>query len=294
MHQWVEKFSDSQINLSFSRLSHALEHDWAHFRYHQLNKQTVGPAANFSRMFHQILLEPASALNLVHEPQFNLRTNDGRADFDYWAKTLQDDAIVCAQYHDSAWMIERLNRPNITVIKSEDLLRATRMADAVKARPFWQTIAPDAEFEKSGEFVHDGVTVRFKADIVCAPRALLADIKAMPDVSPDAVSRKALEYFIDAQAALYMRGASLIDGIEYRNFVIVAVENVAPYCVQEYTIPPHVIQSAWDVVRLKIEEYSTCLLNDYWPERSKQPITLKWPNWMLNKREEMARDDDNN
>jgi len=292
VNQWLNNFTQNDVNLSFSRLRHAIEHDWAHFRYNQLNKPTVGPAANFSRLFHQVLLEPASTLNLVHEPQFNLRTGDGRADFDYWATTLQDDAIVVAQHHSAAWMIEKLNRPNITVINSEDLIRATRMAEAVKARPFWATIAPDAEYEKAGEFEHAGVTIRFKADIVCSARALLADIKAMPEVSPDAVSRKALEYFIDAQAALYMRGASLIDGIEYRNFVIVAVENVEPYCVQEYTIPPHVIQSAWDLVRSKIEEYQTCLLNDYWPERSKQPLPLPWPNWMLNKREAMSHVDE--
>jgi len=284
-NQWVNYFSDSDINLSFSRLRHAISHDWAHFRHYELNKPVVGAPANFSRLFHQILLEPAINLEILYEPEFNLRTLAGKQDFAFWGSQIPNRAIVCAKYHSAAWMIEKLDRSDLTIIQEDDVERANRMAAAVRSRPFWQALNGKAEFEKAGEFDHNGVTVRFKADIISKELTLLADIKAMPDVSPEAVSRKALEYMIDMQAALYLRGASLIDNVVYKNFVIVAVENNEPYCVQEYTLHPHIIESAWDILSVKLDEYKTCKINDFWPERSKKPIELPWPNWMLNKRE---------
>jgi hypothetical protein len=289
--QWVSEWSpkDGIPSISFSRLSTAIKQSWQHFKHAQVEPELVGPAANFSRLFHELLLEKTIPENRFEEPQLNLRTKDGTADFEYWARCLPNDSLVVCRYHTVQWMIERLNRTDLTVVSADDFGRAEIMASKVRERPFWKALALAlAEYEKAGEFTHAGVRVRFKADIVCKHLGIIADVKVVPDASPEAMARKAFEYLTDVQAGMYLHGANQIEGNAFKSFVILAVENAPPFAVQEYTIPAHVVQFGWDLARKKLEEFAFNSGMDVWPSYTDGAavIELPWQNWMVYRREE--------
>ena len=284
-----QEFTNSEMNISFSRLVHAISKSWLDYRINELNRLAVGKQAQYSKIFHQILLEGKTP-KLTKEMSCNHRSKEGRDNFQFWVDCLEPGTVVEANYHSVENLIEKIRRRDITVISNTDLCRAQKMANSVKSRPFWQTISPESEFELKGEFVHDGVHIRIKPDIKCKPRRLLADLKVTFDVTPYGVAKRVFEGFMDVQGAMYVKGSSEIDDVDYSKYVIIAVQDTEPYHCQEYIIPAQLIQGAWDLVNKKIQEYKQCKMMDSWPGHSETPMELRWPDWMMYRREEMINE----
>lgn len=288
---WVNEWTKGHpMATSYSRLKVAFEASWEHYKHNIENPPQVGAAAHFGRMLSRFLLEGKTDWDDWHlEPDLNLRTKDGKESFDLWAQMLPREAMVVARFHASSWMIERLNRNDVTIVTHDDFERAFKISERVRARDFWKWVSDGAVFEQSGEFEFDDVLFRFKPDIRNPAKRVIADLKSARSVSPEAMFRAVMERMYDLQAAIYCTGSEIIDGFPY-DYYLIGVESEAPFTVQEFKVPDHVMQVAWDAVRKKVKEFKQCSMLDHWPGVSEKPLELYWPDWAINKREMITND----
>lgn len=287
-----DKYTESDMKLSFSKLMIALKNSWKKYRYLQQKPFVMGAEAQYSRLFHQLLLEPDTNISIKNEPNCNLRTAKGKEDFHYWASTLVKNDIVVAQFREAKNMIERLNRSDVTVIHKDDFQRANLMASAVKQRKFWQYMhsKDDCEYEKKGEYQHNDVWLRFKMDMISRELGIIADLKLVPSINPDQISKKVFENMLDVQSGIYTHCGGKLDDIEYTKYVLICVETEEPYQVQEYQIPYELIDQGWRIACKKIEEFKHCVTWDEWPEMFDVQQEMNWPTWMQYRREELINE----
>jgi exodeoxyribonuclease VIII len=117
------------------------------------------------------------------------------------------------------------------------------------------------------------------------------DLKKTFDASPEAFSRSIATYGYHRQAAMYLRGCSY-HGIEAQNYVIIAVENEAPFAVALYTLTergPSALGGIGDslspveygnheLLRL-FDIYERCESTNQWPSYPDRPIPISLPTW---------------
>lgn len=284
---WVDEFSHGHpCPISYSKLKVACEGTWAEYRWALDHPTPMGSAGQFSRLFHQVLFNQQQE-EPIPEAEFNHRSPAGREEFRAWGASLPRGALVKAVAHDAQWLIERLDRADLTIIDGDSYDRARRMADSVRARAFWRENFPLGVAERKGEVEVEGSLLRFIPDLLIRDKGLIVDAKGVKDVSPKGLVDAIFNYLWDIQASLYLKGASLIEGIKFDRFVICAVLNVEPYIAVEREIPADVLMFAWDVAIAKLRQLRACVEFDHWPGYDETVKTIDWKPWMVAQREAM-------
>jgi len=106
----------------------------------------------------------------------------------------------------------------------------------------------------------------------------LADLKTTKDASLSGFVRQAWTSLYHAQGAMYQDAVFAATG-ERLPFIILAVENVAPYCCQVYALGQDAIDAGRKAYRGWLARLTECRLSGEWPGYATGPVELQVPRW---------------
>ena len=198
-------------SISASGLKHLLKSP-AHFKYEWMKSpKDKTPAQRMGELFHAAILEPERFReNMVIQPDFNRRTNAGKAaEADFLSK-LPETAIVVSEddYH---WLCGAI--------------------ESVYSHPIARGALRGGERELTGVFrdPETGLKCRIRPDLIIRDKNIILDVKTCQDASQRAVERVIWQYAYDLQAAFYLHGSQIIEQKVYDTYLWLFVEKTAPY-----------------------------------------------------------------
>jgi exodeoxyribonuclease VIII len=170
------------------------------------------PAMAFGRAFHALLLEPDTFNErFAIAPKCDKRTKAGKDEWQSFSEANKGkEAIDGGDYENLLKMVAN--------VQSEERRSLKKINPEVPV----SGIIQDIEFKA----ILDGVSVRH-----------IVDIKTTQDASPKSFSRAIFDLMYHLQAAIYCELTGIND------YYILAVENCAPYNVQEYKLSFDVLQT---------------------------------------------------
>lgn len=118
-----------------------------------------------------------------------------------------------------------------------------------------------------------------RLDFATEGRAIV-DLKTAKDASPDGFARAAWNFDYHVQAAMYVDGYAAAHGGEVLPYVLVVVEKEAPFLVQVYRMPEHMLDMGRDIYRGHLRRVHQCRKDNRWPGYADGPIDLELPRWM--------------
>lgn len=137
----------------------------------------------------------------------------------------------------------------------------------------WTHVAPDIEHCPGFSIYCKG-----RMDIAQGVSALV-DLKSCRDASPEAFQRQCWNLGYHEQAAYYQDGYAAVNGGVRVPYVLVAVENHAPYAVQVYQVPDRVLEVGRESYRSLLERLNECRSQNRWPGYAEGPLELELPRW---------------
>lgn len=162
-----------------------------------------------------------------------------------------------------------------SILNQKEYDQTIKIRDAVRgnarASRYLQGGAPEVALTwKLGEFACKG-----RADYI---GEAIVDLKSTKDASPRSFAYACQRYGYFGQAAWYSDGACLSTG-KRRPFVFIAVESTAPYVVQVYTVPEHVLERGREQYLTLLGRLDYCTKNNFWGGYSEaEEMDLELPN----------------
>lgn len=124
-----------------------------------------------------------------------------------------------------------------------------------------------------------GYSIPCKARLDYVRPDVLVDLKTTRDASPDAFGRTTWNFQYHVQSAWYRDAHAAAKGYELP-FVIIAVETEAPYAVQVYRVPEHILELGRETYRALLSRLDWCRKHDDWPGYSDDgEMELTLPRW---------------
>jgi hypothetical protein len=108
----------------------------------------------------------------------------------------------------------------------------------------------------------------------------IVDLKTTRDASPEAFGRSCWQFAYHAQSAFYADGYEAATG-QQLPFVVVAVETTAPYVVQCYRVPDHVLEIGRETYRAWLDRLDLCRRENRWPGYAMEELELALPRWAV-------------
>lgn len=175
---------------------------------------------------------------------------------------------------------ESLNtNANKKIVSINDYKQSSAMAQSIQSHPVASSIlSQKKEVEMSYFWTNKNcINCKCRPDITCKDLQFIADIKTTDDASEFNFARDCIKYGYHIQAAHYLSGCSVVDGVEYKKFILIVVEKNEPYDVMIYDMDT----SFFDIGNKKIELAMQRFIDNQMPGkyqgRSDQIITLYPP-----------------
>jgi len=183
----------------------------------------------------------------------------------------------------------------LTPISTETLAQAQAMAQALREHPVaaGAFLADGTLFEVSvfWEEHVDGLAIPCKARLDVLNRdvpglgCLTADVKKTRDASPRGMARSVMEYRYHVQAAWYRRAVYMAERLHSDRFILLCVEDAAPYLPALYEISEDAQRMALLEIKTDMETLAGCIQSDRWPGYPDGIMTLDLPAWAYKPRE---------
>lgn len=159
----------------------------------------------------------------------------------------------------ASWSQACLDAGERTIIDSEMFERVKLVADAVLKHPIAGQLLKDGSAEQSFFWTDSrtGLKCKCRADYFRNDRIVL-DVKTTDDASYDGFQRKIVNYRYHVQGAYYCDGIGAVERQLVNQFILIAVENKAPYNVAIYNLDKDALQLGRTAYRInmdKIVEY---------------------------------------
>lgn len=233
----------------------------AHFVVYRTEKRAPTPAMQFGSAVHLGVLEPhLFASQVVERPEFNRRTNAGKADYE-------------------AWMQLNGNRLSF---EPETLDAVHSCIAAIRGHAGAMEVLSDGRPELS-MFWNDaalGVPCKLRADFL-RNDMVLADLKTTEDASPDAFGRQCASHDYPLQAAFYWSGIEHVLNESPRAFAFIAAEKVPPFGVAVYTLQHDAIRAGMARVNKAMARYADAVAAGRWDGYPQTIEPLPIPAWYL-------------
>lgn len=113
-----------------------------------------------------------------------------------------------------------------------------------------------------------------------AEAGAIVDLKSTRDASPTGFAREVLRYEYHVQAAFYVDGYEAETGIRLP-FVFVAVEAAAPFVVQIYRVPDHVLELGRARYMELLAHLNVCRKESRWDGYASTEMELVLPTWAM-------------
>ena len=143
--------------------------------------------------------------------------------------------------------------------------------------PFASNLLSDSSAEKevtttwTDEFT--GLDLKAKIDLISTVQGYIVDIKTTKDASPTSFARSAANFGYPFQAAFYTQQFQTFD------YYIVAIETAPPYATAVYKFSKDDLDHAKSQVAEALEQYASCVKENYWHGYSDDVEELTMPGW---------------
>ncbi len=221
------------------------------------------PTLRFGTAYHMAVLEPERfAATYAVAPKFgDLRTNAAKARRD-------------------TWQAENVGKE---MLSEDDGERIAGMLAAIKAHPIAGNIfrSRTAHREATMRWVDErtGLTCKLRADL-WEPGQYFADLKTTEDASPAKFAKAIHDYGYAVQHAHYCDGANAC-GERIENYLIVAQEKAAPYCVAVYHVDANTESRGYELRERGMDLMARCLRENRWPAYGDGIEEISLPAWAL-------------
>lgn len=172
-----------------------------------------------------------------------------------------------------------------TYIKTDELAEMKEMAQSVLSEPASKKVISAAGHIESSFFWHDedyGVDVKCRPDYY-RDDGILLDLKTCADASEEAFQKSIVNYGYDLQAFMMMEGVERVTGKRPSDFVFVAVEKDAPYCVAFYSATPELLACGEARYHKLMAIYAACMKKNHWPGYGSFVRPINPPEWYVKK-----------
>lgn len=197
-------------------------------------------AADIGDAFHALLLEPIRFDNsFAVAPEFNLRTNDGKAQAAEFAAANAGKTVLTAAENR---MLQMMRDSVMAHPQARELIEANGL---VEQSFFWTD-------------EQTGIDCKCRPDKFIADRGLLVDVKTTPSLSKFSYSVEDYRYYV--QAPWYCDGVDLFDHETAMAFLVVQKSaELGRYPVQVFTLPEDLIMYGRQTYRRDLDKYARFL-----------------------------------
>ncbi len=197
--------------------------------------------------------------NYVFKPKaFNGRTKEGKE----WMQEHGHLNILSAEWEENLIQMNHnfLNSPAKFIYDKEGLAELSYFWEDLykikgKCRPDWLS--------------SDGNTV--------------VDLKTTQDASPKGFQKSISGFGYHIQAAWYLRGLRKLD-VPAKEFIFIAIEKTAPYCIGVYRADEDMINAGMSEVEKSLELLRICQETKLYPDYTPTIQDISLPPWMTNKK----------
>ena len=270
----IEAYHAERGHINSGGLRDVLRSPYHYYQALRGNEPDQTDSMVLGSLIHAAILEPVRfSTQMIRRPEFNRRTNQGKADEAEWMKRHEGRIIVDDR---QAEVIEGV-------------------LDSISRMPELVGLLTDGHKEISGFFrdPETGLKCRIRPDMLIAADTVSAippyiiDVKTTRDASEEAFERSIIQYGYHIAAAYYLHGASIISGQTIRNFQWIAVENHPPYAVAVYEMDQAWAEIGEFLYRRAIRRLKKCIDRDEWPSYQLEPKFISPPSWYMKKFETM-------
>jgi exodeoxyribonuclease VIII len=231
-----------------------------HAQYNKTHPKESDALAK-GKLFHTITLQPERFRSeFAIAPKCDRRTKAGKADWQTFLDQAGDKQAV----------------------SKEDYTEVFEMRKKVYEHP------AAIQFVQNGKAEVTCVWVDKPTGLLCKARGdyehrnfyTIVDLKSTKIASPGGFSREMRQYGYHIQAAFYTDGWKEITG-ENHDFVIVASEKTAPFCVGCYLVNEYTIEAGQKAYRRALDIYAEALKTGKFTGYSEDIEPIDIPDWAL-------------
>ena len=243
----------------------------AHARQYLLHPPEPTPAMRLGTALHLALLEPhLYEQQVVVQPDFNRRTNDGKLQYSKWLDSTKDKTVLTSAQ-------------SVTCIQAAQSLArhsvAMRLINAGKH-----------EVSIGFEDIATGLQCKCRCDVLDTPNKCVNDVKSAMDGSYKGFQRACVNFDYALQSSFYLRGASgYPTGIAAHKagwrFNFVVVETSAPYGVAVYQLDQRAICHGDDLCDEALKSWADAKVLDQYADYPDEIQMLSLPPWALRESE---------
>jgi len=131
-----------------------------------------------------------------------------------------------------------------------------------------------------------GIRAKCRPDWISSDSGVVVDLKTTQDASPKGFQKSIANFGYHIQAAFYLRTLQSL-GLDSYDFIFIAIEKTAPFCVGVYRASTEMLEEGNKKVDEAINKILWCKENDSYPDYTPNEIeTISLPPWMTKKSEE--------
>ena len=137
-----------------------------------------------------------------------------------------------------------------------------------------------------------GIRAKCRPDWISKDSKIVVDLKTTQDASPKGFQKSIANFGYHIQAAFYLRTLQNL-GFDSHDFIFIAMEKTAPFCVGVYRASAEMIEEGNKKVDEAIDKILWCKENDSYPDYTPNEIeTIELPPWMTKKKEQRPSDEE--
>jgi hypothetical protein len=234
----------------------------AHYMYFKMNPRQETPALALGTATHMAIFEPQLfEKGYVLAPEgIDRRTKVGKAAFEDF---------------------EKANVGKQTLTK-EEFQNIEGMREAIYKHPTASKLVVGGEAEQSVYWKDPvtGLMCRCRPDYLRTDNIII-DLKTTHNASLGEFRRSIGKYSYHIKSAHYLDGIGTVVGKVLSDFVHLAVESSAPYCIGIFTLDDASLARGSDEVRRLMDVYHECLMADKWPGYPEEIQNISIPNYLM-------------
>ena len=114
---------------------------------------------------------------------------------------------------------------------------------------------------------------------------IVVDVKTTTDASPRGFQKSISTWGYHLQLGWYLRGLRRL-GLPAKQFIFIAIEKTAPFCVGVYKADQEMINFAMKEIDQLMPEIQTAMVSNEFPDYTPEISSIGLPPWMIDKEEE--------
>ena len=131
-----------------------------------------------------------------------------------------------------------------------------------------------------------GIRAKCRPDWISSDSGVVVDLKTTQDASPKGFQKSIGQFGYHIQAAWYLRVLQSL-GLDSYDFIFIAIEKTAPFCVGVYRASTEMLEEGSKKVDEAINKILWCKDNDFYPDYTPNEIeTISLPPWMTKKKDQ--------